>query len=494
MLPKNLYPLNGLNENFYVLKFTADGLVKSCNELFCDEMGVNEVRLIGESIIDLITDLHRQTFFKSIREKLDKGVKEVSGEVQLRTRDNSLKWMHYIFSKDYSAANVEYQMIGFDCTDTKMMEERLRILEFASELGTWDWHLQTNQINFDSKWCEILGYSVSEIEHSFETWEDLVHEEDRDGAKNAFMNYLESHEKPFEHIMRMRHKLGYWVWILSKGKIVEWDDEGNPLRFNGTHLDFSSHKKIEEELESERVRAFQSSKLATLGEMAGGIAHEVNTPMATIGLTVDYIRGQLEEDVFDIDDINKRLEMITQTVDRVGRIIRGLRDFARQDGNEPLEKMSLHDLVEDVFALCKEKLYTRGIEVRLNFDSDLMFKARRVQLSQVLLNLISNSHDAICELENRWIEVTAKIEGSNVVIQYSDSGKGIPQNVVKKMFDPFYTTKPVGKGTGLGMSISSTIIGAHKGKMRYNEVNGHTGFEITFPHSLKVAPKNDDAA
>lgn len=240
------------------------------------------------------------------------------------------------------------------------------------------------------------------------------------------------------------------------------------------------------ELELSQQKLIQSSKMASLGEMSGGIAHEINTPLATIALCVDSLDHRIEIGKLAPEDVSKKLATIRKTVDRIAQIIRGLRMFSSGGDRIPEEEKEILSLIQDTAILCQDKLNAHDINLSIEGDPDLKISCRAVQISQVVLNLLSNSIDAIASQHDKWIEIKVTDNGSFIQIKVTDSGSGIPEPIAQKIMQPFFTTKDVGKGTGLGLSISSGIIGSHGGKLSLDSTSKNTCFIIELPKGLPV--------
>ena len=253
-------------------------------------------------------------------------------------------------------------------------------------------------------------------------------------------------------------------------------------------LDLTQEKIKEKELEEFRLKSFSSSRLAVLGEMAAGIAHEVNNPLAVISGACYHLKKKLTA-VLD-DDATAKLDKIQSTVFRINKIINSLRVFARDGEHDPFVSYSLNKIIDDTLDLGQQKLNDRGISVsRQGALDDIVIECRPVQLSQVFLNLINNSSYAIQDLDEKWITIEVINSDDQLCVAVTDSGRGIPDTIREKIFNPFFTTKEAGVGTGLGLSISMGIIKSHSGSFTLDDTSKNTRFLVTLPkkHSLKVA-------
>lgn len=244
--------------------------------------------------------------------------------------------------------------------------------------------------------------------------------------------------------------------------------------------DITEKKSLETDLEVQRAKAVASARLAVLGEMAGGVAHEINTPLASLKLLIYLLEKDMPEDPDSrINTITKKMDKL---IDRIAGIVRGLRSFTRDGSRDPMEVISLKYIIEDAVSMTREKYYNHSINLRFEeINDDIEINCRSVEIGQVFLNFLSNAFDAIKDLPERWVDLKVAAKNDTVEIVITDSGFGIPETIAEKIFNPFFTTKEVGKGTGLGLSISTGIIQNHGGTIRLNRECPNTQFIITFP-------------
>ena len=251
-----------------------------------------------------------------------------------------------------------------------------------------------------------------------------------------------------------------------------------------TLLDVTEQMKVERLVQEQQAQIIQSSKFAALGEMAGGIAHEINNPLAIIGGLASQLKMQVEDQRIDLESVLRVANKIEATVDRISKIVKGLRQLSREGSQDSFQNASLSSIVTDVLDLSRETLKAKEIELRLNIDFDRTVYVNRIQLSQVLVNLLTNSVYAVSRLPNKsgkWVEIKTEADDNFIVLLVRDGGTGINEKTVAKIFQPFYTTKEVGEGTGLGLSISKQIMENHKGSIDYELRDGHTTFCIKLP-------------
>ncbi len=224
-----------------------------------------------------------------------------------------------------------------------------------------------------------------------------------------------------------------------------------------------------------------TAKLSSLGEMAGGIAHEINNPLTIIqGKAEQLIRGTKAERLTK-ESLVTELTKIQSTSENISKIIQGLLSFARNSEGESKEIVSVRTLVEKALVICFERFKLAGIEIRTSNISNVEILCREIQLTQVLINLLNNSFDAIENLKERWVEISTEVMNQQVYIRVIDSGLGISPGIALKIMDPFFTDKGVGKGTGLGLSIAKGLVESNGGEFFYDGKSKHTTFVIRFP-------------
>lgn len=235
-------------------------------------------------------------------------------------------------------------------------------------------------------------------------------------------------------------------------------------------------------LQDAQVQLAQKSKMSALGEMAGGIAHEINNPLAIIKANISQFAELIGEKPLDVDLLIKKAATIEKTTDRIGKIVQGLRQFSRDGRLDEFEMVPVASLIEDTISFCQTRFCSMGIDLRIDpIDPALMIEVRSVEISQVVLNLLNNAHDAISKLPEKWVHIQALDTGEMIEFVITDSGPGIPFEVQKKIFQPFFTTKEVGKGTGMGLSISLGITKSNGGELNIDSECPNTRFVLRLP-------------
>jgi PAS domain S-box-containing protein len=252
-------------------------------------------------------------------------------------------------------------------------------------------------------------------------------------------------------------------------------------------VDVHNETVLEEAQREAHTRMAQSAKMASLGEMAGGISHEINNPLAIIVGKTDLMLDRLARGPISPETLTKDLAKLKDTAFRISKIIRGLRAFSRSGENDPFNRSMVAPLIEDSLELCRERFRHAGVDLRVDLSGDAAIDCRPSQVSQVVLNLLNNAFDAIQSSESAWIEIKTQITEHRALIVITDSGNGIPPAIAAKLMEPFFTTKPVNKGTGLGLSISKGLVEDHGGTLTYDSSCQNTRFVVEFPLSAESA-------
>jgi signal transduction histidine kinase len=233
------------------------------------------------------------------------------------------------------------------------------------------------------------------------------------------------------------------------------------------------------------VKLIHTSRLAALGEMAAGIAHEVNNPLAIISGSLQQLERKFDRQEFtDIEALKRHTQRSQQAIERITKIINGLRLFSQQSDSLPKVTVPLKEIVNDTLGFCAELLKARYVRLDIDAIPEVMIDCHPVQISQVLINLIKNAEDALgaeAEESERWVKIIFEEEVDMLKIHVANGGPRIPDEIQHKLFIPFFTTKGVGEGTGLGLSISRGIMHEHGGDLILNDSEKQTTFTILLP-------------
>jgi signal transduction histidine kinase len=262
----------------------------------------------------------------------------------------------------------------------------------------------------------------------------------------------------------MAQKIYNPVFYNQLGGIMEFLHYLTVLVITGAaaYSKIQSQENLTRRLIESQELTIQKNKMASLGEMAGGIAHEINNPLQILAGNIEL----LEMENLDRPEIVYSLK---DTTDRIHNIVKGLKSFSRSDEGLEFKSIEINQVLESTLQLCQEKFKMHNIKIIKNIPADLIISGNNIQISQVFLNLLNNAFDAIEEknsIDNKYMKIIAEKENGKVKISFQDSGVGISKEFVDKIGQPFYTTKKIGKGTGLGMSVSLGILNKHQANMK----------------------------
>ena len=241
-------------------------------------------------------------------------------------------------------------------------------------------------------------------------------------------------------------------------------------------INIQEQKDKEQQLQEQKALLDQSSKMAALGEMSGGIAHEINNPLAVISLSSQKLKKDLSQVEYTDSTLQNKIESsmikIESMVSRISKIIKALRAFARDGSSDPVQNVSIGHILDDTLIFCETKFANSEIQIIKNYNPAIEINCRSTEISQVILNLFNNAYDAIISStrnpKNRILRIASIQEPHKIKILIQDSGDGIAPNLRDKVMQPFFTTKDVGQGTGLGLSISRSIMKSHNGDIYFD--------------------------
>ncbi len=246
--------------------------------------------------------------------------------------------------------------------------------------------------------------------------------------------------------------------------------------------DLALQQRLEQERREVEIKMLSQAKLASLGEIATGIAHEINQPLTYIQIILQSTARDIAQDELDVNELSADLQESTRQVRRITTIIDHLRTFGRADSGE-MADLSLPDILGNALILYREKLRAGSITLETQLSAELpAIHGNASQLEQVFINLIQNAIDALDGVSKPRITVLFHHHDGRATIHFSDNGHGLKAEIATKIFEPFFTTKPIGKGTGLGLSIVYGIVTDHNGTIECQSRPGHgCRFVITLP-------------
>ena len=239
---------------------------------------------------------------------------------------------------------------------------------------------------------------------------------------------------------------------------------------------------LEKRVQEQGLRLAQSAKMAALGEMAGGIAHEINNPLVILEARASLLKRLIERSDGDPETKLRAVATIRETVARIARIVKSLKTFARESKEDEPQRVALFQIVRESLELCAQRFAQHGIRLEVpTEDTGIELDCRPGEISNVLLNLLSNAFDAASVSEEGWVRLRVLDQGDWAELRVEDSGHGVPVVAREKIFEPFFTTKGVDRGTGLGLSISHGLVKAHGGELLLDAQSPFTAFVMRLP-------------
>ncbi|MCP5104586.1 MAG: response regulator, partial [bacterium] len=371
-------------------------------------------------------------------------------------------------------------------------EGRLELALKGADLGLWDWDLRSNRVVINRRWAEMLGYEAGDIEPTWDIFNTIGHPHDREEAENNMKQHLSGKIPYYEAEYRLKSKDGSWVWVLGKGKVMESDKKGKPLRVVGTHLDITERKHAEEEREKLENQLRQSKKMEAIGTLAGGIAHDFNNLLMGI-------QGRVSMMLKDIDasySIFEGLKGIEEHIKSASDLTKQLLAFAR-GGKYEVRPVDLNDVVKktsNMFGRTKKevkfhKKYQKNIRT---------VEVDRSQIEQLLLNLYVNAWHSMPDGGDLFLQVKNDVlreedvltfgatPGDYVKISVTDTGVGMDEATMQRIFEPFFTTREMGRGIGMGLASVYGIVKNHKGIIKVHSKEGEGAvFDVYLPVSDK---------
>jgi PAS domain S-box-containing protein len=379
----------------------------------------------------------------------------------------------------------------------RISQERLKLALDSTEDGLWDWNIATGNCYFSPRWLEMLGYQTGDLTEHISAWEPLVHPDDEPTVTRELQSHLQGQTPIFEIEHRLRTKSGEWCWILGRGKVVERDQNGQPLRMVGTNIDITERKQYEKELKKAKAMA-ETANLAK-SQFLANMSHEIRTPMnGILGMASLLVEMDLTNEQQDF------VETIHASADNLLTILNDILDFSKLEAGEmQLEMLEFNVIscVDDVVKLLSTqangKGLTLGSEIAPNVPEALLGDPGR--LRQILLNLIGN---AIKFTKSGEVKIALELVDDHLVapglrnqatirFTITDTGIGIPQADIQKLFRSFSqvdasTTRQYG-GTGLGLAICKQLVELMQGEIGVeSEVGVGSTFWFIIPFAVPL--------
>ncbi|MFW5640814.1 MAG: cache domain-containing protein [Thermodesulfobacteriota bacterium] len=445
-------------------------------------------RLISQKIffsLDLFSDFFRKSAFES--EKIDVNKVHFSEFTALAAGANRM---------------IEDQQKAQQAL--RESEDRLNLALDTTHQGTWDWDFRTDVILWDRRLRDILGFDPNKTEPHLSTWKKTVHPDDFTRVRATMIRHLKQETPYYEAEYRVRVPSGEWKWILDRGQVTQRDETGRAVRAVGTYMDITRQREAEQERERMEEQLARLKKMEAVGLLAGGVAHDLNNVLSGVVSYPDLILMDLPAD----SPIRNAVLTIRESGQKAAAIVQDLLTLARR-GVIQREVVNLNTILQEYLDSpeCSQLIqYHPGVAIQTDLASDLLnIEGSPVHLRKTVMNLVSNAAEAqpdggavTVSSENRYIDTPIRgydtiQEGDYVVLTVTDRGTGISPEDLKRIFEPFYTKKVMGRsGTGLGMAVVWGAVQDHKGYINVESREGRgTVFELFFPATREALSEPD---
>jgi two-component system sensor kinase FixL len=361
-------------------------------------------------------------------------------------------------------------------------EERMRLAADAVNLRIWEWDLSKDEIWATNARRALLGWPASG-KITLENFISTVHPDDRNRIRQAIADAIHKGQH-FDSEYRLVLPDGIVRWMAARGS-VHFDAHGNPARLLGISIEITARKQAEFESKQRRDELSHLSRVALVGELSASIAHELNQPLAGIQTNAGAGEFLIDRGDVDLKEIRELLADISADARRASDVVRGIRGMIKKE-QVTRRRINLNDVVTNVVRIIGSDALLRGCVLKTSLEAALpMVEADPVQIQQVLINLIVNAFDAMCDtpVSKREVEIMTQRNGDgSVCISVRDYGVGISEEMRNRIFEQFFTTKP--EGLGMGLAIVRSIVEAHAGTIEAENAEGEGArFHFTLPVS-----------
>ena len=362
--------------------------------------------------------------------------------------------------------------------DLRRSEAFLAEGQRLSRTGSWSWHVATGKVVWSDEHYRIFGYDPTQTAANFDLFLKTVHPDDRLLVKRNLDAAIRD-RSGFSFEFRLSRPDGTIAHVQGVGRPV-LNESGAVEHYLGSTMDISERKRAEDALRHAEANLVHVARLSTMGELTASIAHEVNQPLAAIVSNAEACLLWLERQQPDLDEARRAAERIIANGQRAGDVIKSVRALARKTALE-MTRFDINNAIDEVLNMMRTEMRRHGVSLETDLKAGLpTVMGDRVQLQQVVMNLILNAIEAMSTVSDRPRRLrvaSASEQAGNVVVAVEDSGVGLPAEAMKRLFDSFYTTKR--EGLGLGLSICRSIVGEHGGRL-WAEANAGPGSTFRF--------------
>ena len=357
---------------------------------------------------------------------------------------------------------------------------KIDLITSSSKFGFFFEDLENNILQATEQLLQISNLpNVSSSEEADRIFAERIDAKYRDNVIANIQRFYDGETEKVSEIFEFHRSESEIIW-LHLNIIAEKKDQitQKPIKIIGYHQDVTEQKETE-------LKLIQSAKLESIGLMATSIAHEINTPLTVIsGLNQRIKRNidQLSENESIRTEVFKITERISSTINRMAKIVKGIKNYSRDNSHENFEWIPIENFIDDLSHLIEYKIKEVSVGFKIEGQvSDFKIFCQPVALLQVIVNLINNSVDAVETLPEKWVVLKIEKDETVFTLKVIDSGNGIDKKIQDKIMNPFFTTKGAEKGTGIGLGISLAIVKNHNGKFFLDTESSNTTFVVELP-------------
>ena len=474
------------------------GNITYANDKFCEVSRYSREELIGQNHRIIKSDVHDDEFYKNMWATISKG-KVWKGEVCNWNKDRHYYWVDTTIvpfldqkSRPYQYVAIRTEVTSFKKLAEALIESRNRLeqSQVFANIGNWDWDVGRGVIVWSEQVPEMFGLPSSRLEIAFSEFVECIHAEDRELVMHAIGECFDKHhEYNVEH--RVNWKNGTMHWLHVQGNASR-DKKGKPVRMLGIIQDITERKEAEENLRSIEGQMHQTQKMEAIGTLAGGVAHDFNNILTSI-------MGYTELNLMDMQEGSEAWSNQSEILvasNRAKELVNQILLFSRKEAED--EKLVRPGFVVNEAARLLKTLITKDVDFQCkDVDAQVEIRISPTQLHQVVINLCINASHAVSKNENAAITLslrTVQIDKERIamgsiipvgiysLLEVADNGCGIKSEDMERIFEPFYTTKAVDQGTGMGLSVVYGIVNKAQGAIIVDSAPGEgTTFSLFFP-------------
>jgi len=378
---------------------------------------------------------------------------------RFRCLDGSYKWVEwngeFVDGLSYACAR--------ECSKSQEDETRLNLTLSSSSIGMCDYNILTEVLVWDDRMYELFDVEKTMEDNALPVWEKRVHPEDLDTyikVRDKAIKDKESYHSEFRVILKNGD-----IRYIDLNAHVFYDADGVAIRILGVNTDVTKKKELEIQSKKQQKIVEHQAKLASLGELSAAMGHEINNPLNILLGFTDVLKKQLDKGDTELKELYHSVNRQKEAALRIKNISDELRNFSRVE-SEDIQQINIHIVLKNALDFIIPLMDKSGVEFDVKYHLKIyMFRGTEGKIQQIIMNLLINAKDAVEHSDKKLIRLFSSHQNNEFTLFVKDSGEGIDESIKDKIFEPFYTSKQVGKGTGLGLSLSYSFASLLGGKI-----------------------------